>query len=161
MSAPASKARLNMEDIDQMLYRKTSSRAFTIIEAMIAMVVLMIAILGLLGLLPGSMNFVNRDSQRLQAIAVAQQYLDALRQCYAASGSKCVPPAAPVIAIDPGDQFMANDVDAPSVGNFNTTGSCSLSGASTRMYDCSVSVTWTQNNASRTVSVESYVTAQI
>jgi type II secretory pathway pseudopilin PulG len=136
-------------------------RAFTIIEALIAIVMLIGVMLALLGILPSTFQFASRDSQAVQAATGGQQYLDALRHYVQSNGTNVNLPAAPIVAIDAGNSYMASGVSNASPGNFVLTNNgCPLVSGSSRMFDCVVSVAWTQDSQQRSVSVESYVTTQ-
>lgn len=138
-----------------------SQRGFTIVEAIIAIVVLMIVALGLLAILPTSFNDTVRDSERVQAVAVGQQYLDALTEYVTNNGVDTGLPSAPTIAIDPGDVMEGSGAPADSPGNFTLTNNgCPAVAGSQAEFDCVATVTWTEHGASRSVQVESYVTSQ-
>lgn len=136
------------------------ARGFTVLEAMMAMFVIAGIILALFSVISVSFKDVNRDSQRVQAVSVGQQYLDLMRQYVQSNGSVAGMPAPPVVAIDAGDTMSGTGAANASPGNFNVTGSCPLAGGSTFRFDCTVTVTWTQDGAARSVQVESYVTSQ-
>lgn len=135
-------------------------RGFTVVEVLLAIAVLAIIALGIVGVVPFAYKNTSRDSQRLQAVAAGQQYLDTLRQYIASYGNNTILPAAPAIPIDAGDT-MDTGTPISSPGNFTiTSNQCPMMAGSNLRYDCIVTVTWTQNGASRSLSVESYVTAQ-
>lgn len=136
-------------------------RAFTIIEAMVAMVVLIGAILALLGIVPASLSNASRDSQRVEAMAASHQYLDSLRQYVQNFGTNTSLPAPPSLAIDAGDTYADPNTPIASPGNFTfANNGCPFVALSSRMYDCVVTASWTEAGEARSVSVESYVTAQ-
>jgi Tfp pilus assembly protein PilV len=138
-------------------------RGFTIIEALIALVTLIGVMLTLVGTVPKTFQDASRDSVRIQAATAAQQYLDSLHVYVADNGTNTGLPAAPTIGIDWGDQYMNSNTPMPvaSPQSFAmTNNSCPFVAGSARMYDCTVTATWTEDGQTRTVVVESYVTAQ-
>jgi type II secretory pathway pseudopilin PulG len=140
-----------------------SQRGFTIIEALIALVTLIGVMLTLVGTVPKTFQDSTRDSVRIQAATAAQQYLDSLHQYVADNGTNTALPAAPTIGIDWGDQYMNSNTPMPvaSPQSFAMTNNgCPFVAGSSRMYDCSVTATWTEDGQARTVVLESYVTAQ-
>jgi len=125
------------------------------------MVLLMLAFLSMGSILPVAFGFASRDSQRIQAVAAGQIYLDQLRNSIASNGNTNSTPAPPVIGVDQGNSFIDNGAQAATTGNFTITGSCPMASGSTYRWDCTVSVTWNDpSNNPRTVNVESYVTSQ-
>src|SRR5690348_13397795 len=88
--------------------RLQNRRAFSLIESMLAMVLLMLAFLSMGSVLPIAFGFASRDSQRIQAVAAGQIYLDQLRNSIASNGNTTATPAPPVVAIDQGDSFISN-----------------------------------------------------
>lgn len=138
-------------------------RGFTIIEALIAIVTLIGVMMALVGTVPATFKGAERDSQRMEAATATQQYLDLLRQYIKSNGVNTSLPAAPTVAIDAGNQFAApNDpMPSPSPGDFALANNgCPFVAGSSRMYDCSVTASWTEDGVARTTTVESYVTAQ-
>lgn len=136
-------------------------RAFSIVESLIAMVMLIGVILALLGIVPTSLRDASRDSQRVEATTAAQQYLDSLRQYVQNFGTNANLPAAPTLAIDAGETYAIPNTPIGSPGNFTLANNgCPFVAFSSRMYDCTVTATWTEAGENRSVSVESYVTAQ-
>ncbi|HZV78172.1 MAG TPA: hypothetical protein VFF60_01035 [Candidatus Binatus sp.] len=138
------------------------TRAFTIIEALVAIVVLLCVLLAMIGLVPRTFANAQRDSTRTEALSSAQQYLDTLHE-YVANNkftASSLPSPAPV-TIDAGDTFEGSAAIA-SPGTFQLANNgCPQVGGSAKMFDCVVTVTWTESGASRKVSVESFVTQQI
>ena len=138
------------------------TRGFTIVEALIAIVVLIGVLFALLGIVPQSFSYAERDAQRSQALGTAQQYLDTLRE-YVANNkftATSLPSPAPA-SIDGGDTF-AGSVAETSPGTFGLTNNgCPLVGGSAKMFDCVVTVSWTEAGVPRTATLESYVTQQI
>lgn len=128
---------------------------------MVAMVTLMLAFLSMGTIVPVVFGFAGRDSQRVQAVAAGQIYLDQLRYNIAANGDTSATPAPPTVAVDQGDSFENNGTSAPSTGNFTIAGNCPLVNGSTYRWDCTVTVTWNDPTGNpRTATVESYVTSQ-
>jgi type II secretory pathway pseudopilin PulG len=140
-------------------------RGFTIIEAMIAFTVVVVAMMATLGALGSSFGSVQTNSQRMQAVAAAQEYLDSIRQWEQAGGAGSMP-TAPVIAIDAGDNGAGTGASLSSPGNFDFTtvpATCTQTGAggaSSKQYNCTVTVGWTIGGATRQLAVETYVTQQ-
>jgi Tfp pilus assembly protein PilV len=137
-------------------------RGFTLIEALIAMVVLMIAILAMLSVIPFGFNGAQTNSIQIQAVSVGQQYLEQERYSIA-SGNALVMPSATTVPIDPGQAFQSNGtVAAVAPGAFTVTPdkcvTTKYSGTYTNVYSCAVTVSWTQSNATHSVTVQSYVT---
>jgi len=136
-----------------------ATRGFTVIEALIAFVILLIGMLAMLAIIPSSYSNTVRDSERVQAIAAGQQYLDQLTDYVAYNGTTNLP-APPTVAIDSGDVFEGTGTAASSGGVFTIVGNCPAKSGSNAEFDCTVTVTWTESGSPRTVSVESYVTSQ-
>jgi len=140
---------------------RASNRGFSIIEALLAFVVMLIGVLGTLGALGSTFGNVDANSERIQAVAAAQQYMDAIRQ-WEQSGGTGSAPSAPVIAIDAGESSQGNGVALTSPGNYDFSGTsltpCAL--MSGKQYDCKVTVAWTIGGYTRQLTVESYVTQQ-
>ncbi|HZV78175.1 MAG TPA: type II secretion system protein [Candidatus Binatus sp.] len=143
-----------------------SRRGFTIIEALIAMVTLIGVMMVLVGTVPKVFNNSERDSLRIEAATAAQQYLDSLHEYVESNGTNAGLPAAPTIGIDMGDQYTSStgsEMPMPSAspGSFTLTNNgCPFIAGSSRMYDCKVTNTWTADGQTRTLTVESYVTAE-
>jgi type II secretory pathway pseudopilin PulG len=140
-----------------------SGRGFTIIEALIAMVTLIGVMMVLVGTVPKVFNNSQRDSLRVEAATAAQQYLDSLHEYVESNGTNSGLPAAPTIGIDMGDQYTSSGTPMPSAspGSFTLTNNgCPFIAGSSRMYDCTVTNTWTVDGETRTLTVESYVTAE-
>jgi type II secretory pathway pseudopilin PulG len=141
--------------------RANARRGFTIIEALIAMVMLIGVMLALVGIVPATFHNASRDSQAMEAATAAQQYLDALRYYVKNNGANTNLPTPAAIAVDAGDSYVGSNTPDGSPGNFALANNgCPFVAGSSRMYDCSVTATWTEDGQSRSVSVESYVTAQ-
>lgn len=137
-------------------------RGFTIVEALVAIVVLIGVLFALLGIVPQSFSNAERDAQRSQALGAAQQYLDTLREY--AMNNKFTPSSLPSPApatIDAGDTF-AGGVAVTSPGTFALSNNgCPQVSGSAKMFDCTVTVTWTEAGSPRSATLESYVTQQI
>jgi Tfp pilus assembly protein PilV len=138
-------------------------RGFTVAESLIAFVVLVIAVMGTLGAVASTFSNVDQNSDRIQAVAAAQEYMDALRY-WEVSGGSGATPAPPTIQIDPGDISQGGGTALTSPGTFNFTAvpaTCTQTGAggsSSKEYNCTVTVSWTVNGFTRQLKVESYVT---
>jgi Tfp pilus assembly protein PilV len=139
-----------------------ATRAFTIIEALIAIVLVVSAVLGLVAIVPATIGGTMRDSQRMQAVDVGQQYLDRIRQYAATNGKISSLPAAPTVTVDAGLSNQDSTVLAASPGVFTITPNCSAApnAVSGLEWDCVVTVTWTEASENRSVSVESYIVSQ-
>ncbi len=125
------------------------------------MVLLMVGFLSMGAIVPIAFGFASRDSQRVQAVAAGQVYLDQLRYSIASQGTTSATPAPPTIAVDQGNSYLNNGVATASSANYTISGSCPLANGSTYRWDCTVTVTWNDpSNNPRTVSVESYVTSE-
>lgn len=134
-------------------------RGFSIIEALLAIVMLLLAVLAMLAIIPASFGGTSLDSERIQAVEAGQQYLDSLRQYIRANGTITGLPLPPSITIDAGDSYRSGAALA-SPGNFTMSPNCQTVSGTSKLFDCVVTVTWTQNNAGRTVKVETYVASQ-
>ncbi|MBC5806731.1 MAG: PulJ/GspJ family protein [Candidatus Eremiobacter antarcticus] len=140
-----------------MTFAVGQARGFTLIEALIAMVILLIVVLAMVNVIPQSMNGVQRNLERTEATAQAQLYLDIVRNYLSSGGNKATLPAAPTPAIDAGSKYQASRA-ITGTGNYALAGVCTDLGSAS--YDCTVTATWTQDGATRTASVESYVANQ-
>jgi uncharacterized protein (TIGR02598 family) len=133
-------------------------RGMSLIEVLISIAIMAGIILAMLGLVPYGFDELQVNSARVQAVAVAQQDLDALRNWKQSSNPQ---PTATTVPIDQGDSYM-NGAANPAAGVFTVSpNTCPVISAGNQInqYDCSVTVTWTQNDQSDSVTVESYVTA--
>lgn len=132
-------------------------RGFTLIEVLVAIVVLTLTILALLAVVPFSFNNVQMNALEVEAVSVAQQYLDDERN---AKLHNLPMPTATTAPIDPGQSFVGGTMG--NYGNFAITpDGCATvqnGGSFANVYLCSVNVRWTETSASRTVTVQSYVT---
>ena len=135
------------------------NRGFTLIEAMIAMVMVVLSVLTMFAMVPFAFNGLQMNAVEVQAVSVAQQFLEDERNAKLES----IPmPTATSAPIDAGQSFF-NSGNAATIGSAfavtpNGCSSVQNPGLNTNVYLCSVSVTWTQTGASRSVTVQSYVT---
>lgn len=135
-------------------------RGLSIVDSMIAFVIVIIAVLAFFGIVPAAMLSANQGAAQIQALGVAEQYLEAIRHDVTAGGN-AVLPAPPLVAVDPGESLLGTGIGASSSGDFSVTSNgCPLVAGSTLRYDCAVTVSWTQGKANRSVSLETYVTHQ-
>jgi type II secretory pathway pseudopilin PulG len=134
-----------------------------LIEAMIAMIILLLVVLSTLSVVPFGFNSVATNAVHVQAVAVGQQFLDDERN---AMLQNLPPPTATTVPIDPGESFVSNGQPNINYGNFEVTpngcatvesGGTAISAVNT--FTCSVTVSWTESGAPRSVVVQSYVTA--
>ena len=133
-----------------------ASRAFTLIESLMAMVILTLSMLSLFGLVSATFGYTEKDSEHMQAVSAGQQYLDAVRQAVQNAQSL---PTAPSVAVDPGYGMTGSQI--ASTQNFSiTNNTCPIVTGSLMLYNCVVTVQWTQGGASQSVSVQSYVAQQ-
>lgn len=114
-------------------------------------------VLALLGVIPYGFNEVQVNATQVQATALGEQYLEALRN---AKQTKNPLPTATTAPIDQGDSFMNGSTNAATSVFTITPNACpaAVAGANASEYDCSVTVTWTENGKSEATTVESYVT---
>lgn len=121
------------------------------------MVVLTLTILALLAVVPYTFNNVQMNALDVEAVSVAQQYLDDERN---AKLHNLPMPAATSVPIDPGQSFIGGTMQ--NYGNFGITpdgcATVQTAGAFANVYSCSVTVRWNETSASRSVIVQSYVT---
>lgn len=137
-----------------------ASHGLSIIDSLMAFVIVIVAVLAFVGIVPVSMIAVNQGAAQLQAVGVAEQYIEAIRHDVAAGGNASLP-APPSVAVDPGESILGTGIAAVSPGDFTTSNNgCPLAAGSTLRYDCKVTVGWTQADATRSVSLETYVTHQ-
>ena len=134
-----------------------ASRGFTIVEALISVLIMVVVTLALLGMVPYGYGQVQQNATQVQAIALGQQYLDALRN---AKQTNSTLPAATTAPVDQGNTFMTGSSNATSSVFTIAPNACPpvTAGPVVSQYDCSVTVTWTENGRSDTIKVESYVT---
>jgi type II secretory pathway pseudopilin PulG len=146
-------------DIHAALRRSSTGRAFTLIETMIALVVMLLSLLGMLAVVPFAFTNVQTNSLEVQAVAVGQRFLDDERN---AKLHQLPPPSATNVPIDAGQSLIDQSLAAKGYGNFTVTpdgcATAALAGSGVSSYLCSVSVSWVESNATRTVTVQSLVT---
>jgi Tfp pilus assembly protein PilV len=132
-------------------------RGFTIIEALISIVIAAGAVLAFVGMIPYGFEHIQVNASQVQAIALGQRYLDTVRN---AEESSQPLPSATTVPVDQGDSFVTGAANASSPLFTITPDTCPVVNSSTyaNQHDCSVTVTWTQNNESETIKVETYVT---
>jgi len=139
------------------LRSKIRSRGFSLVEALPAIVVVVLCILAMLAIVPFGFTSVQANSLEVQAVAVAQQYLDDERN--ALLQKSVAMPTATTAPIDAGQSYVG--ATTSNYGNFNVApDGCvtkQYTGTSANVFACSVSVTWTESGASRSVTVLSYV----
>jgi type II secretory pathway pseudopilin PulG len=138
--------------------RLTSSRrGFTLIESLLSIVMMTAIVMALLGVLPFGFNEVQVNATQVQATAVGQQYLDALRN---AKESNNPLPTATTAPVDQGDAFLTGASNTTASTFTITPNACPVAnaGTSASQYDCAVTVTWTENGQSHSIKVETYVT---
>lgn len=136
--------------------KKSISRGFTVIESMIALVLMTFAILSMFGLISATFGYTEQDSEHIQAVAAGQQYLDTLRQ--AVQNGQALP-SAPTINVDPGFGITGSQIAATQAFSMTSNG-CPLVAGAILLNDCSVTVSWTEAGAPKSVSIESYVSQQ-
>lgn len=129
------------------------------------MVVLFLALMAMLAVIPYGSSSVQTNSIHAQAVAVAQQFLDDERNAELEQG---VPmPMATTAAIDPGQSFVSTTGKTNvNYGNFtvepNGCVSIDFTGSTAsgvNAYSCSVTVSWTESGALRSVTEQSDVVA--
>jgi type II secretory pathway pseudopilin PulG len=144
----------------------TTTRGFTLIEALIALTVLLLAVLAMFSVMPFGFSGALTNSIHVQAVATAQQYLEDERDALLNANTVAMP-SATTAPIDPGQSFVSTGAAAGSYGTFTVVpDGCStviygsVGNGNVGVYSCSVTVSWTQGGASHSVSVQSYVTGQ-
>jgi type II secretory pathway pseudopilin PulG len=133
------------------------TRGFTLIEALFGMIIVALTVLTLYAMIPFSFRSVDMNASEVQAVSVAQHYLDDERLAKLHS----LPAPAPTdVPIDSGQSFVGGTTG--NAGTFSVTpDGCTpvqSSGNVATVYSCSVTVTWTEGSTVRTVDVQSYVT---
>jgi type II secretory pathway pseudopilin PulG len=147
---------------------KRSSRAFSIVESMIAIVVLAIGVVAMLGILPQTFSITNKDSQHVQALSAGQAYMDQIRYYIKGTAPTGSPAGYPVsvlptpqpVAVDFGDSVLGTGQSASGSVNFTFVPSCVAVGASALEFNCTVTVSWNTGNMNHSLQIESYVTTQ-
>lgn len=138
--------------------RTRRERGFTLIEALISIVIVAGAVLAFLGVIPYGFGEVQVNASQIQAIALGQRYLDTVHN---AEESGQPLPTATTAPVDQGNSFLSGAADQASSVFTITPDTCPTVNSSTyvKQHDCSVTVTWTANNESQTIKVETYVSA--
>jgi Tfp pilus assembly protein PilV len=134
-------------------------RGFSLIEALIAILIVASGVLAMMGVISYGFNETQVNATQVQAIAIGQQNLDALRSAAQSGGTL---PGATTAPIDQGDSFLSGSQNAAS-GAFNITpNTCPQiaagTGGSANEHDCSVTVTWTEDGQNESIKIETYVT---
>ena len=132
-------------------------RGYTIADSLVALVIVAFAAITLVGVVPFASGQTQHDAIVSQANAAGQQFLDAIR--YDVLNGFPVP-ASTTAPIDFGDSFMNDGGPISVTGTFNMTSQCTPQNAGL-MEDCTVTVQWTENKASRQVVLETFVTELI
>ena len=139
---------------------RRGARGLSVIDALIAFVITIIGLTTLMTAVPLAFASTDQSAVQIQAIAAAQQQLEAIRRTVAANGNATMP-TAPTIAIDAGESMLGSGTPATSAGDFSfSDNGCPLVSGSTVRYDCSVTVRWAQGGAPRSLTLETYVTHQ-
>ena len=132
-------------------------RGYTVADSLIALVVVTISAVTLVGIVPYAFGQNQHDAIVSEANAAGQQFLDTIRYDILHGVTA---PASSTAPIDFGDSFM-NDGGANTVsGNFSLSNLCTALNNGL-MEDCTVTVQWTENNATRQVTLETYITELI
>lgn len=137
--------------------RRNSGRGFTLVEALVSMVMMVAILLTLLGVVPYGFGEIQVNATQVQATAQGQQFLDALRN---AKETNQPLPTATTVPIDQGNSFLTGASNTSSSAFTITPNACPTASAGTTAseYDCSVTVTWSENGQSHLTTVEGYVT---
>lgn len=139
---------------------RPSRRGLSMMDTLIAFAITSIALAALMTAVPATFVATNQAAIRIQAIGAAQAYLDRIRQSVQGDGNASLP-AAPVIGIDAGESMMGSGTVAKSLGAFTLTNNgCPPAGLSGVLFDCAVTVAWSQGIGSRSLTLETYVTRQ-
>jgi prepilin-type N-terminal cleavage/methylation domain-containing protein len=137
--------------------RRTQSRGMSLIEVLISIVIMTAIILAVASMVPYGYQQLQVNATQVQAVAVGQQYLDAMRN---GKQTNQPLPSATTAPIDQGDSFMNGSANAVSNVFTVTPNTCPIvNGSTVNQYDCTVTVAWTQAGRNESVTVESYVTA--
>jgi len=139
------------------------TRAFTLIEIMIALVVMLLTFLAMLAVVPFAFTNVQTNAIEVQAVAVGQRFLDDERN---AALHHIAGPTVTTVPIDAGESLPGEGTPDAGYGNFTVTPdgctTAELPGNAADdfvgTYLCSVSVSWIQSRVTRTVAVQSFVT---
>jgi len=131
-------------------------RGFTIADSLVALAIVTFSAVTLVGVVPYAFGQTQHDAIVTQANAAGQQFLDGIR--YDILNGMAVPTSA-TAPIDFGESFIDSGADAVT-GNFALTSSCTAQNSGL-MEDCTVTVQWTENHATRQVVLETYITELI
>jgi len=132
------------------------SRGFSVIESLLSLVLITFAMLSMFGLVSSAFGLTEQDSKHIQAVAVGQQYLDALRQ---ATQNVQSLPSAPSVNVDPGFGQTGAQITATQTFSLTNNG-CPIVAGDKVMHNCVVTVGWTEAGAAKSVTVQSYVSEQ-
>ena len=130
----------------------------SLIEVLVSIAIMTAVLLAMYSVIPYCFKELQVNATQVQAIALGQQTLDALRN---ATQGKSPLPSATTAPVDQGDSFISSSSN-PASGVFTITpNTCPLvqNGGTINQYDCLVTVVWTENGANESIKVESYVTA--
>src|SRR5690242_18232290 len=83
------------------------SRGLSIVDALIAFVITIIALTTLMTAVPLAFVSASQSAVQIQAIAAAQQHLEAIRRTVSANGNATMP-VAPTVAIDAGESMLGS-----------------------------------------------------
>jgi len=140
--------------------KRTIGRGLSIVDALIAFVITIISIMALMSAIPLAFASASQAAIQIQAIAAAQQHLEAIRRVVAANGNASLP-APPSIAVDAGESMLGTGEPASGAGDFTfANNGCPLVSGSDVRFDCSVTVSWTRGSENRSLTLETYVTHQ-
>src|SRR3977135_2952562 len=78
------------------LRRFSRTRAFSIVEALIAMGLVLLALVGLFAVMPYTYRTLENDSLRAEAASAAQRYLDDVRVAVQSGGPVPAPTQVPI-----------------------------------------------------------------
>ena len=129
-------------------------RGYTLADSLVALVLVVIAAVTVVGVVPYSFTQTQHDAIQSQANAAGQQFLDNVRDDVV-TGAPI--PSSTTAPIDYGLKF-GDSTSNTSSANFALSNSCSALNGSVLTEDCTVTVQWTENGATRKVVLETYVT---
>jgi prepilin-type N-terminal cleavage/methylation domain-containing protein len=135
-----------------------NGRGFTLLEALISIVIFGIGISTFFGLFPYSLHEMRHSNIYLQSVSAGQQYMDSMRS--AVEQARPLPSPAS-IPIDGGNEVLGTGNKLASPGNFSLSGTCNPVPPYTRLEQCTVTITWTEDGNVRTYQIQSYATQQI
>ena len=132
-------------------------RGYTLVDSLVAIVLVVLAAVTVVGVVPYSFAQTQHDAIETQAIAAGQQFLDDIRYDYLNG----VPiPSSTTAPIDYGQKFGDSTTNGSSA-NFSLSSGCPALNGSQLTDDCTVTVQWTENGATRQMSLETYITELI